>query len=70
VSHHTAALRRRAALEAVWGPSTAHDGDIGGASAAWRWIARDNPAAAFPTDFALVRRAGVAWRARPLQALT
>jgi hypothetical protein len=61
-------LRRRAALEAVWGPSS--DGDTDAESgAAWRWIARDNPAAALPTDFALVRR-GRGRRARAtLQAL-
>ena len=40
----------------MWGPPAEGDADSGG-GASWRWIARDNPAAADPTDFALVRRA-------------
>ena len=42
---------RSAALEAVLGPDASSDA----VAAGWSWVARENAAAAYPTDFALVR---------------
>jgi hypothetical protein len=49
--HRSVPPARRAALEVVWGAP----GSSASPVASWEWVERDNPAAAFPTDFALVR---------------
>ena len=70
------AAEHRAALEAALG--SAGGAGAGSSAGAWQWVERANQAAAFPTDFGLLRisfadveavKVGPAWQGLPMAVL-